>query len=128
MWVADTCHSGGATLGLPVIEISTRSIRLGKPVTGLSTRAATSGVGEKDLVVLTSAREDQVALEDGQNGLFTLKLAEALQKTRGTESIYKVYKDHLESQVPSRSRELDPGYSQQPAFAGSGKGAGITFN
>ena len=128
IWVADTCHSGGATLGLPVLEISSRSVRLGKPSTGLSTRAATQGFTEKDMVVLASAREDQVALEDGENGLFTLKLSQALQKTRGTDTIYKIYKDHLESQVPARSRELDPGYSQQPAFAGSGKGAGITLN
>lgn len=128
MWIADTCHSGGATLGMPVVEISTRAIRLVKPVTGLSTRAATRGVGEKDLVVLSSAREDQVALEDGANGLFTLKFSEALQKTRGAEPIYRIYKDHLEVQVPARSRQLDPGYSQQPAFARSGRGEGITLN
>lgn len=128
LWIADTCHSGGATIGLPVVEISTRAIRLGKSVTGLSTRAATRGIEDKDLVVLSSAREDQVALEDGQNGLFTLKLSEALTSTRGADSIYKIYKDYLEVQVPARSRELNPGYSQQPAFAGSGKGGGITFN
>ena len=128
MWIADTCHSGGASIGMPVVEISTRGIRLGKAVKGLSTRAATRDVGDKDLVVLSSAREDQVALEDGQNGLFTLKLSEALRKTGGTETIYKIYKEHLEAQVPARSRELDPGYSQQPSFAASGAGGGITFN
>lgn len=126
LWLADTCHSGGATTGLPVVEISTRAIRL-KPVTGLSTRAATMGTEEKDLAVFSSAREDQVALEDGENGLFTLKFSEGLKKTRGGVTTYRLYKDHLEAQVPERSRQIDPGYSQQPAFARSGQGDRITF-
>jgi hypothetical protein len=127
LWIADTCHSGGATLGLPVVEISSRGVRLGKAVTGLSTRAATTGTDEKDFAVLSSAREDQVALEDGDNGLFTLMLANGLLNTKGAESIYRVYKSHLEQQVPERSRQLDPGYSQQPSFARSGKGDAIRF-
>ena len=127
VWVADTCHSGGATLGLPVVEISSRGVRLGNAVSGLSTRAATMGTDEKDLAVLSSAREEQVALEDGENGLFTLMLAEGLLKTKGEESIYRVYKSHLEAQVPERSRQLDPGYSQQPTFARSGRGDSIRF-
>jgi uncharacterized caspase-like protein len=127
LWIADTCHSGGATLGLPVVEISSRGVRLGKAVTGLSTRAATTGADEKDLAVLSSAREDQVALEDGENGLFTLMLARGLLNTKGEQSIYQVYKTQLEAQVPERSRQLDPGYSQQPSFARSGKGDAIRF-
>ena len=127
LWIADTCHSGGATLGLPVVEISSRGVRIGKPVTGLSTRAATTGTDEKDFAVLSSAKEDQVALEDGENGLFTLMLANGLRNTKGAESIYRVYKSHLEAQVPERSRQLDPGYSQQPSFARSGKGDAIRF-
>ena len=114
-------------MGLPVVEISSRGVRLGKAVSGLSTRAATMGTDEKDLAVLSSAREEQVALEDGENGLFTLMLAEGLLKTKGEESIYRVYKSHLEAQVPERSRQLDPGYSQQPTFARSGRGDSIRF-
>jgi hypothetical protein len=127
LWIADTCHSGGATLGLPVVEISSRGVRLGKAVTGLSTRAATTGTDEKDLAVLSSAREDQVALEDGDNGLFTLMLAHGLLNTKGEQSIYQVYKTQLEAQVPERSRQIDPGYSQQPSFARSGRGDAIRF-
>ena len=126
LWVADTCHSGGAAIGLPVVEISSRAVRL-LPVTGLSVRAATAGVKDKHLAVLSSAREDQVALEDGENGLFTLKLAEAIKKAQGRETVYGLYKKYLEAQVPERSRQLDPGYSQQPAFARSGKGDAIAF-
>ena len=126
LWLADTCHSGGAALGLPVVEISTRSVKL-KPTHGLSSRAATMGVEEKEFAVLTSAREDQVALEDGENGLFTLKLVEGLKKTGGREPIYKVYKEHVEGQVPARSREIDPGYAQQPGFARAGRGDAIAF-
>lgn len=127
LWIADTCHSGGATLGLPVVEISSRGVRLGNAVRGLSTRAATTGIEEKDFAVLSSAREDQVALEDGENGLFTLMLARGLLNTKGEQGIYQVYKTQLEAQVPERSRQLDPGYSQQPAFARSGKGDAIRF-
>lgn len=126
VWVADTCHSGGAALGLPVVEISTRAIRV-RPVNGLSTRAAAMEVKEKDLAVLSSAREDQVALEDGENGLFTLMLSRGLKATGGKTSLYSMYKDHLENQVPARSRELDPGYSQQPSFARAGRGDAISF-
>jgi hypothetical protein len=126
LWIADTCHSGGATIGLPVVEISSRNIRISKAATGLSTKAATSGLEEKDLAVLSSARDEQVALEDGANGLFTLKLAAALRQSNG-ESVYRIFKKHLEAQVPERSRQLSPGYSQQPAFARSGKGDAISF-
>ena len=126
IWVADTCHSGGAALGLPVVEISTRAIRV-RPVNGLSTRAAAMEVKEKDLVVLSSAREDQVALEDGENGLFTLMLSRGLKATSGKATMYSLYKDYLENQVPARSRELDPGYSQQPSFARAGHGDAISF-
>lgn len=126
VWIADTCHSGGAALGLPVVEISSRAIRV-RPVNGLSTRAAAMEVREKDLAVLSSAREDQVALEDGENGLFTLMLSRGLKATGGKATMYSLYKDHLESQVPARSRELDPGYSQQPSFARAGRGDAISF-
>lgn len=87
IWVADTCHSGGAIF----------------------------------------AREEQVALEDGKNGLFTLMLARGLKTTGGKTTMYSLYKDYLESQVPARSRELDPGYSQQPSFARAGRGDAISF-
>lgn len=127
LWVADTCHSGGATLGLPVVEISSRGVRLGNPVSGLSTRAATTGTEEKDLAVLSSAREEQVALEDGENGLFTLMLADGFRRTKGEESICRVDKAHLEALLPERLRQIDPGYHRQPTFARSGKGDAIRF-
>lgn len=127
LWLADTCHSGGATTGMPVVEISKRSVLLKSATTNLSTRSAVAGIGPKNMVVLSSAKEDQVALEDNGNGLFTLKLAQGIRKAGKGESIYRIFKEHVEVQVPARSQELEAGYRQQPVFAKSGKGEGLSF-
>ncbi|MDP1613819.1 MAG: caspase family protein [Sulfuritalea sp.] len=129
LWIADTCHAGGATNGLPVVEISgSGGVRLAKSVGGLSIRAATKGIAEKDMAVLAAARDDQEALMDGNGSLFTVGLAAALTRTHGADPIYKIYKDHLETQIPARSREIRHGYSQQPTFGRSGRGDGIVIN
>lgn len=126
LWVADTCHAGGAAEGMKVVEFSSRNIGVKKADNALSADLAVAAV-DKDIAVLTASRAEQTAIDDPKtgHGLFTYFFTEALQKD-GKRTIYRLYKEDLEEAVAvaARSRYQHP---QQPGFARSGQGDLITF-
>lgn len=126
VWVSDTCHSGGASTGLPVVEFSTRGISLKRNVGGVDANIAARVEG-KDLAVITSSRADQESADDGNHGVFTSHLLRGFAQTKGKNTIYKIFKDYLEVDVPQAVAKMIPGHKQQPGFSRSGKGDLITF-
>ncbi len=134
IWVADTCHSGGALTGMPTVEISSKSIVL-KSDRGFDADLV-ARAGGKDMAILTSSRAEQEswAKDDGAS-FFTEILARGLNETRGRAPVYQLYKDYLEQGVPQAVRAYcaNPKTGcgripdQQPGFAVSGNGRAITF-
>lgn len=126
LWVADTCHAGGAAEGMKVVEFSSRNIGVKKANTALSADLAAAD-SDKDIAVLTASRADQTSIDDPKSGhgLFTYFFLQALQKD-GRRTIYRLYKEDLEEAVATtaRTRYQNP---QQPGFARSGQGDLITF-
>lgn len=126
LWVADTCHAGGAAEGMKVVEFSTRNIGIKKANNALSPELA-AAAANKDMAVLTASRADQTAIDDPSSGhgLFTHFFTQALQKD-GKRSIYRLYKEDLEDAVASTAKNRYQ-HKQQPGFARSGQGDKITF-
>lgn len=134
VWVADTCHSGGALAGMATVEISSKSIVL-KSDRGFDADLVARAAG-KDMVILTSSRAEQESWAKNEGGsFFTEILARGMSETRGRATVYQVYKDYLEQGVPQAVRAYcaNPKTGcgrvpdQQPGFAGSGNGRAITF-
>jgi len=134
IWVADTCHSGGALTGMPTVEISAKSIVL-KSDRGFDADLVARAAG-KDMAILTSSRAEQESwAKDDGGSFFTEILARGLSETRGRVPLYQIYKDYLEQGVPQAVRAYcaNPKTGcgripdQQPGFAGSGNGRAITF-
>lgn len=126
LWVADTCHAGGAAEGMKVVEFSTRNIGIKKANNALSPELAATATN-KDMAVLTASRADQTAIDDptSGHGLFTHFFTQALKKD-GKRSIYRLYKEDLEDAVASTAKNRYQ-HKQQPGFARSGQGDKITF-
>lgn len=129
LWIADTCHAGGAATGMKVVEFSTRNIGVKPMNTGLAAEAAAAPVGpDKDFAVLTASRAEQESLDDPNtgHGLFTYYLLQALNKD-AKRTVYRLYKDDLEEAVPQAARAKAGGHRQQPGFARTGQGDQIVF-
>ena len=137
VWVADTCHSGGATLGMPVVEFSRRAISVKKHHgldAGIAARSASTGAAAKHLAILTASRPEQFSLETAGQGVFTRQLLLALGEARKKPlTVHAAYKTFLEADVPKAVQELckngacgEP-LAQQPGFAYLGEGNRVAF-
>lgn len=126
LWIADTCHAGGAAEGMKIVEFSSRNIGVKKANNALSPELA-AAIANKDMAVLTASRADQTAIDDQSSGhgLFTYFFIQALQKD-GKRSIYRLYKDDLEDAVAATAKNRYQ-HKQQPGFARSGQGDQISF-
>ena len=125
LWIADTCHSGGAAIGLPSVEFSTRNIVISR-VHGLSAQLGADIAG-KDLAVLTSSRADQPSIDDNASGhgLFTFHLLRGMQAAADRETSYQLFKKYVEPGVTAAARAMQS--VQQPGFGRIGKGDLIVF-
>ena len=145
VWLVDTCHAGGAAIGLgggkttalktsPVeantvehVQLSARGLKRIDPATAVfdpqQVAQATSQVASnRNFIVLSAATPEQEALEDG-NGLFTLNFTQGLKRNRLPIAIEDLFREHIDRQV--RQAAGKRGYKQQPVLGKSGRGGEI---
>jgi Caspase domain len=131
VFMVDTCHSGGAAVSLPTVEFSKRGVKSVRSSGAVAPSAAVAGLLGKDFVVITAAREEQLSMGDGKNGIFTRALSDAVERATPNQPLYQLYKSHLEIEVPRRRREIEKcnpcsvDQTQQPGFAYAGAGIGV---
>ncbi len=134
VWIIDTCHSGGAAISLPVVQFSRRGLSTKRSVGEVSPAVAVGGLAGKDVLVMTAAREEQQSMGDGNNGIFTHALSEALRQSKPQTTLLRIFSEVLEKTVPERRRSIEkcgtackPEQQQQPGVGYSGGGAGVTL-
>lgn len=106
--IVDTCHSGGASSILPIVEISSRGLRAsaarGAPRADVVAEAIQSG---KDFAILTAARFEELSWEVGNNGgLFSKALSDGLVLTAGKAPLKEVMEVHVARPVIDKSRDI----------------------
>lgn len=144
VWMVDTCHAGGATLGLmgsaggtrPENQAPEPTDRLQIGARGLQRVDAASAVFNPEQVaqaagqvasgrhfaVLSAATPEQLALEAG-NGLFTASVAQGLARNNLPIAIEQLFRDFVEQQVQAEARKRN--HTQRPVFGKSGRGGEI---
>lgn len=145
VWLVDTCHAGGAAIGLragktaPVqavnadkggverVQLSARGLQRIDPATAVFdpqqvAQAASQVASNRHFIVLSAATPEQQALEEG-NGLFTLNFAQGLKRNKLPIAIEDLFRDHIDRQV--RQAAGKRGHTQQPVFGKSGRGGEI---
>jgi len=118
----DTCHSGAAAGGA-----GARGLRLSPDIGVSSVSAETLDVIRQGFgrAIITSSQAGQQSYEgaDVKNGYFTYYLVQALRKSKGQDSIDKIYayvRDQVSSSVLAKFKAL-----QTPVLSQSDRGAEI---
>ena len=135
LWIVDTCHAGGAMLGLTSVTVGpgSRSIST-QPAGSFSAEVAVqSAVPGKNMAVLSSSLPDQVSLGGRGASVFTQVLVEQVGKlANGSRTIGSVFEENVQPTVAARTRETCragcSGYDAQYAVLGrAGRGHLIRF-
>lgn len=145
VWMVDTCHAGGATLGLQTessrtapgavadkakverVQLSARGLQViddASDVFDPQQVAHSAGqiASNRNFIVLSAATPSQLALEAG-NGLFTANLAQGLKQSKTPIAIEQLFRDHVELQVQEAALKLH--HEQKPLLGKSGRGGEI---
>lgn len=142
VWMVDTCHAGGAALGLQAtssaqqspgalpmqrVQLGARGLHRVEPAAAVFdprqvAQAAGQIASHRHFAVLSAATPEQYALELG-NGLFTGSVAQGLKQSKAPISIEQLFREHVQNQV--REAALKLGQPQQPVFGKSGRGGEI---
>lgn len=136
VWLVDTCHAGGAAIGLGVranappaarserVQVGARGLQRIDPANAVfnpvqAAEAAAQVNSGRHLIVLSAATPQQLALEQG-NGYFTLSLANGLKQNKAPVLLEQLFRDVVEKQVLQASHG-----KQQPVMGKSGRGGDI---
>jgi hypothetical protein len=142
VWMVDTCHAGGAALGLQTaavqriraeqdpqerVQLSSRGLQRIEPAAAVFNpqqvaQTASQVASGRHFIVLSAATPEQLALETG-NGLFTASLAQGLKRNKSPVAIEQLFRDHIDRQVQEAASKR--GHIQQPMLGKSGRGGEI---
>lgn len=142
VWLVDTCHSGGATVGLlggsadatsrgAVVEVGkggARGLTREKVAEAVFNPAPVSQVfaeSRRHVAIMSAATPAQYAMEHGdRGGLFTQSLADAIRKAPADATVAQLF-ERVQSQVTEEARRMKA--DQSPVLGVSGRGGEIRF-
>lgn len=142
VWLVDTCHSGGATVGLlggsadatsrgAVVEVGkggARGLTREKVAEAVFNPAPVSQVfaeSRRHVAIMSAATPAQYAMEVGdRGGLFTQSLADAIRKAPADATVAQLF-ERVQSQVTEEARRMKA--DQSPVLGVSGRGGEIRF-
>lgn len=142
VWLVDTCHSGGATVGLlggsadatsrgAVVEVGkggARGLTREKVAEAVFNPAPVSQVfaeSRRHVAIMSAATPAQYAMEHGDSGgLFTQSLANAIRKAPADATVAQLFA-RVQSQVTEEARRMQA--DQSPVLGVSGRGGEIRF-
>lgn len=142
VWLVDTCHSGGATVGLiggsadatsrgAVVEVGksgARGLTREKVAEAVFNPAPVSQVfaeSRRHVAIMSAATPAQYAMEHGDSGgLFTQSLADAIRKAPADATVEQLFAK-VQSRVVDEARRMKA--DQSPVLGVSGRGGEIRF-
>lgn len=142
IWLVDTCHSGGATVGMfggsadassrgAVVEVGkggARGLTREKVAEAVFNPAPVSQVfaeSRRNVAIMSAATPAQYAMETGdRGGLFTQSLAAAVRSAPADATVAQLF-TRVQSQVTEEARRMKA--DQSPVLGVSGRGGEIRF-
>ncbi len=142
IWLVDTCHSGGATVGLlggsadatsrsAVVEVGksgARGLTREKVAEAVFNPAPVSQVfaeSRRHVAIMSAATPAQYAMEHGdRGGLFTQSLADAIRTSPADATVQQLFA-RVQSKVVEEARRMKA--DQSPVLGVSGRGGEIRF-
>jgi len=137
LWIVDTCHAGGATLGLQNVAIGagSGSIEVRKLSFFDPSVAARHANAQQHFAVLSSSMPDQVSFAGTGPSRFTKVLVESMSTLRnGGDTIGNVFRQQVQPGVTRETRRLcadkkrcNDYDAQYPVLGVAGRGYYIRF-